>query len=160
MVQGCFDVDRTGIAAGGDGAWRPPAREFVGISVPDLEASTRWYMEKLGMRLVMQPPPPYEGTTVKVLQGGVLVEPLDSPAAVALRTAAPSITHTTLVHSVFKAGLIVDDYELTLWRGRCRSRIERCGSELNEECDGTRDEIKTVSLSSAYYRGRAESLPF
>lgn len=87
---------------------------FVGISVPDLDASVRWYVEKLGMRIVMQPPP-YEGTTVKVLEGGgLLVELLHNPAAVALRTAAPSITHTTLVHGVFKAGLIVDDYELTL----------------------------------------------
>jgi len=43
-----------------------------------------------------------------------MVELLYNPAALALRTAAPSIAHTTLVHSVFKAGLIVDDFELTL----------------------------------------------
>lgn len=87
---------------------------FVGLSVPDLEASTRWYAEKFGMRILLRPPP-YQGTTVVVLQGGGLtVELLHNPAAVPLRTAAPSITHTTLVHGPFKVGITVTNYDRAL----------------------------------------------
>lgn len=87
---------------------------FLGLSVPDLDASVRWYAEKLGLRVIMDPPP-YQGTRVKVLEGGGLVVELQhNPAAVPLRTAAPAITHTTLVHGIFKAGFRVEDYDRTL----------------------------------------------
>ncbi|HSA56110.1 MAG TPA: VOC family protein [Gemmatimonadaceae bacterium] len=96
------------------------AGAFAGLSVPDLEASTRWYEEKLGMRVIFRPPP-YEGTSVVVLEGGGLtVELLHNPAAVPLRTAAPSISHTTLVHGPFKVGIVVNDYDQALARLRER----------------------------------------
>ena len=87
---------------------------FFAVSVPDVAASTRWYADKLGLKVVMQPPPS-GGVTVAVLEGGgLIVELLHNPAAVALRTAAPAIGHTTHVHGVFKAGVIVDDFDGTL----------------------------------------------
>jgi catechol 2,3-dioxygenase-like lactoylglutathione lyase family enzyme len=87
---------------------------FLGISVPDLDASTRWYVEKLGMRVVFQPPV-RDGYAVRVLQGaGFMVELLHNAAAAPLRTLAPSVSHTTLVHGIFKGGVIVDDYDRTL----------------------------------------------
>lgn len=87
---------------------------FVGLSVPDLEASTRWYADKFGLRVIFRPPP-HEGTTVVVLEGGgLIVELLHNPAAVPLRTAAPSINHTTLVHGPFKVGIVVSDYDHAL----------------------------------------------
>jgi len=87
---------------------------FLGLSVPDLEASVAWYTEKLGLRTVMTPPP-YQGTRVVVLEGaGLIVELLHNPAAVPLSTAAPTIDHTTLVHGLFKAGFLVEDYDRAL----------------------------------------------
>ena len=87
---------------------------FIGLSVPDLDASVAWYTEKLGLRSVMTPPP-FQGTRVVVLEGsGLIVELLHNPAAVPLRTAAPAIDHTTLVHGMFKAGVLVEDYERAL----------------------------------------------
>ncbi len=87
---------------------------FIALSVPSQDASTRWYQEKFGLRIVMQPPP-HEGVTVRVLEGGGLImELLHNPVASPLRTAAPAITHTTHVHGIFKAGLVVDDYDRTL----------------------------------------------
>ena len=87
---------------------------FVALSVPDLDASATWYVEKLGLRVVMEPPA-YQGTRVKVLEGGgLVVELLQNPAAIPLRTAAPAINHTTLVHGIFKAGFVVDSFDRAL----------------------------------------------
>ena len=87
---------------------------FVALSVPDLDASATWYAEKLGLRLVLEPPP-YQGTRVKVMEGGgLVVELLQNPAAMPLRTAAPAINHTTLVHGIFKAGFVVEDFDRAL----------------------------------------------
>ena len=55
-----------------------------------------------------------------MLEGGGLIVEVHNPKAVPLRTAAPGLTHTTLVHGIFKAGLIVDDYEQTLAALRAR----------------------------------------
>jgi catechol 2,3-dioxygenase-like lactoylglutathione lyase family enzyme len=96
------------------------AGAFLGLSVPDLEASSRWYTEKLGLNVVLDPPA-QQGVKVKVLEGGgLIVELLHNAAAVPLRTAAPAITHNTLVHGIFKAGVIVDNYEQTLAALRAR----------------------------------------
>ena len=93
---------------------------FLALSVPDLEASERWYVEKLGLTVAFRPPE-HEGTRVVVLEGGgLIVELMDPPRAVPLAQAAPTVTHTTLVHGIFKAGVVVDDYAATLARLRER----------------------------------------
>ena len=87
---------------------------FIAHSVPNLDASTRWYSTRLGMRIVLQPPP-VDGVRAVVLEGGgLIVELIHNPAARPLSTVAPAITHTTLVHGTFKAGVIVDDLDATL----------------------------------------------
>ena len=59
--------------------------------------------------------------SARILEGGgLIVELMHNPAAVPLSKAAPSITHTTLVHGIFKAGLIVDNYDATLTALRAR----------------------------------------
>ena len=68
---------------------------FIAMSVPDLEASVRWYVEKLGMRVVTELPP-NDGYAVRILEGGGLIaEIMHTPAASPLRTLAPSVAHTT-----------------------------------------------------------------
>lgn len=110
-----------GLFASAAGAQTAPAAPaftttgaFIAHSVPNLEASTRWYSTRLGLRIVMQPPP-VEGVRAVVLEGGgLIVELIHNPAAQPLRTIAPAITHTALVHGIFKAGVIVDDFDATL----------------------------------------------
>jgi catechol 2,3-dioxygenase-like lactoylglutathione lyase family enzyme len=87
---------------------------FLGISVPDLDASARWYVEKFGMRVIFEPPAS-GGYSVRVMQGGGLtIELLHNAAAAPLRSVAPTVTHSTMVHGIFKGGIFVDDYERTL----------------------------------------------
>lgn len=86
---------------------------FIALSVEDLEASTNWYVEKLGLRVVKRPPP-HEGTTVAILEGGgLIVELIDHPAAKSLNAAA-NISHNFLVHGIFKSGIIVTNYDAVL----------------------------------------------
>jgi catechol 2,3-dioxygenase-like lactoylglutathione lyase family enzyme len=93
---------------------------FFALSVADLDASARWYAEKLGLTVVMRPPK-QEQSAVAVLEGGgLIVELLQRDDASPLRQAAPSATATYLVHGLFKAGVIVDDLNATLTALRAR----------------------------------------
>jgi catechol 2,3-dioxygenase-like lactoylglutathione lyase family enzyme len=87
---------------------------FIALSVPDLEASAAWYIEKLGLQVVLDPAA-NEGIRVQVLEGGgLMVELLEDTSAVALSAAAPSIGHVTKVLGIFKAGVLVTDYDRTV----------------------------------------------
>jgi len=87
---------------------------FVALSVADLEASTKWYSEKLGLTVVMRPPK-QDKSSVAVLEGnGLIVELLQRDDAAPLRQVAPSLEASYQVHGIFKAGLIVDDFDKTL----------------------------------------------
>ena len=93
---------------------------FFALSVKDLEASSKWYAEKLGMKITMQLPK-QDKTSVAVLEGGgLIVELIQNDDAMPLSTAAPSVSDNILVHGFFKAGLIVDDLDklVALFRER------------------------------------------
>jgi hypothetical protein len=81
---------------------------FFALSVPRLDESRRWYAEKLGLVVTMEPPA-YNGIRAVILSGGALtVELIENPAAV------PSTAQPTLVHGFSKAGFYVDDFDTTL----------------------------------------------
>jgi hypothetical protein len=46
--------------------------------------------------------------------GGVIVELLELARAVPLSKAAPSVHEAELVHGIFKAGIIVEDFDATV----------------------------------------------
>ena len=94
---------------------------FIGVSVADLDASVRWYTQKLGLTVVMRPPK-IEKSTAVVLEGaGLIVELMHHDDAVALKTAAPAIARNYLVHGIFKAGIIVDDFDKAIAELRARN---------------------------------------
>lgn len=89
---------------------------FFALSVANLEATRAWYVEKLGLGVVMQPPP-FEGVSALVLEGGgLIVELIHHPLAQPPR----AVASPTLTHGVFKVGLVVDDLDSTLARLRER----------------------------------------
>jgi catechol 2,3-dioxygenase-like lactoylglutathione lyase family enzyme len=81
---------------------------FFALSVADMKASAAWYVEKLGLAVVME-----EAATdhpgVTVLEGGgLIVELIQNPDAMPLAKAAPNVRDRMLVHGLVKAGVIVD----------------------------------------------------
>jgi catechol 2,3-dioxygenase-like lactoylglutathione lyase family enzyme len=93
---------------------------FFALSVPDLAASTRWYAEKLGLRVTMRVPR-QGGVAVTVLEGvGLTVELLQLDAARPRDPASSSAREPQLTHGIFKVGFVVDDFDATIARLRAR----------------------------------------
>lgn len=81
---------------------------FFALSVGDMKASAQWYAEKLGLKIVMQTPK-QDKPAVTVLEGGGLIVEL-----IQHDDAAPAVKDSLLVHGIFKAGVIVDDFDKTV----------------------------------------------
>jgi catechol 2,3-dioxygenase-like lactoylglutathione lyase family enzyme len=81
---------------------------FFALSVGDLDASARWYSEKLGLHEVMRPPKA-NGVSVVVLEGGGLtVELIQHDGSVTSNQDAAK------VQGILKVGLEVSDFDHTL----------------------------------------------
>ena len=95
---------------------------FIALSVADMEASTKWYREKLGLTVVMQAPrTDVTKSAATVLQGGGLtVELVKHDEAVPLSNFLPEPKGALYVHGIFKAGIVVDDFDATIATLRSR----------------------------------------
>ena len=83
---------------------------FFALSVADLKTSAQWYTDKLGLKSTMENPK-RDGVAVIVLEGEVggarlIVELIQRDDARPLGKAN--------VHGIFKAGVIVEDFDKTL----------------------------------------------
>ena len=81
---------------------------FFAASVQDIDASTKWYTEKLGLQVVLQPPREKDAAVVVLEGGGLTVE------LVQLAAATAGAREAQLTHGIFKAGLVVDDLNRTV----------------------------------------------
>jgi len=90
------------------------AREtFIGLSVLDLDASTQWYSDKLGLEVTRQFARTDETRSrAALLQGGgVTVELVQHDDAVPLRTILPRPGGALYVHGIFKVGMTIDNFD-------------------------------------------------
>ncbi len=88
---------------------------FVAISVPNLEASANWYVEKLGLKIVKHATSADKKSAVTILQGnGLSVELIWLADAVSLSKLAPELKGSHQVHGIFKSGIFVDDLDSAL----------------------------------------------
>ncbi len=87
---------------------------FFAMSVPDVQASSRWYSEKLGLHVVMQLPKRDKVAVVVLEGGGLIVELIQDDDASPLPEAAPRVKENTLVHGIFKAGAVIADFDRTV----------------------------------------------
>jgi catechol 2,3-dioxygenase-like lactoylglutathione lyase family enzyme len=87
---------------------------FLALSVADIDASARWYSEKLGLKVTMRTSKT-NGARATVLEGGgLVVELVEHDAARPLSAISPGVKESLYVHGIFKAGVIVSDFEKTL----------------------------------------------
>lgn len=93
---------------------------FFALSVGDAAASARWYREKFGMRVVLEPPPSTDATVIVLEGGGLIVELLRHKDAKSLTSSAPGLRDAYKVHGFFKAGVIVEDFDRTVAALRTR----------------------------------------
>ena len=84
---------------------------FIALSVPDADAAAAWYSEKLGLKVIMRPPEQSGVQMIALGGGGLLVELIEQQGSAPMRQLAPQVGHDTLVHGLFKAGVIVEDWE-------------------------------------------------
>lgn len=96
----------------------PPV--FLAISVPNLEASLKWYTETFDLAPVRLPGTPK--AKVALLKGqGLLVEVVEDTEALDLAALLPGVQERHLVHGLFKVGFFVRDLDATV------SRLKRKG---------------------------------
>ena len=84
---------------------------FFALSVKNMEASTKWYSEKLGLKITMQIPKKNKSAVSVLEGGGLIVELIQNDDARPLSTVAPAIKDNILVYGIFKAGAIVNDLD-------------------------------------------------
>jgi catechol 2,3-dioxygenase-like lactoylglutathione lyase family enzyme len=92
------------------------------LSVADIDASARWYVETLGLEITKQiARTDATRARVTILEGGgLMVELVQHDDAVALRSVLPLKEGALSVHGIFKVGVTVDDFEKTLAAMRAR----------------------------------------
>ena len=89
---------------------------FFALSVADLDASAKWYLEKLDLGVVFRTPKTesVKSSVMVLAGGGLLVELIETEHSSTLSKAAPGIKDRTLIQGFTKTGLIVDNFDKTL----------------------------------------------
>ncbi|MEO5800760.1 MAG: VOC family protein [Gemmatimonadales bacterium] len=91
---------------------------FIALSVPDLEASARWYAEKLGLARKMTVPRQGSLAGVILLEGpGLSVE------LIQLDSARAGPERPEMQHGISKAGILVSNFDSTVARLRARGVV-------------------------------------
>jgi catechol 2,3-dioxygenase-like lactoylglutathione lyase family enzyme len=87
---------------------------FFALSVADMNATAKWYSEKLGMKIVMQQPK-REKIAVTVLESdGLIVELIQNDNSLPVSKTVPGLQSKELIQGSFKTGFIVNDFDKTL----------------------------------------------
>jgi catechol 2,3-dioxygenase-like lactoylglutathione lyase family enzyme len=101
-------------------AFTADGRTFFALSVADLEATSRWYREKLGMRVLMRLPK-RGGTEGVILDGaGLVVELIQRDSSRAVRAIAPAVRHDVEVQGLYKVGFFVEEFDRVVATLRAR----------------------------------------
>lgn len=96
---------------------------FVGLSVSDMDASERWYREKLGLKVASRAARSDANKSAMVLLqgGGLTVELVRHDDAVPLGTLRTGPGGALFVHGIFKVGVFVTNYDDVLAKLRARN---------------------------------------
>lgn len=97
---------------------------FVALSVADLEASAAWYRDAFDLTVTRLPQT--SPVRVALLQGAsLIVELVEHPDAVDLKSRAPDVGQRFLVHGPFKVGFFVENLDAMVERLTARGVVFR-----------------------------------
>ena len=105
QAPAAFDVEPLAVASGG----------FFAVSVPDLEASVKWYSDKLGLKVAVRGGRSGKLAGLAIMEGGGLVIELLQNDDATSRPGNPE-----LVHGFIKGGIMVDDMDKAVAMLRAR----------------------------------------
>lgn len=101
-------------AAYGQAILPESGRHFWAISVPDVEASVKWYQNIFGLNITQQLTTPDGAVKVVILESpNLIVEIIQMADAIPLSKCSPSLRSKASLHGLFKVGLFVADLEKT-----------------------------------------------
>lgn len=107
-------------------------RHFWAISVPDVEASVRWYQSVFGLAITQQLTTPDGAVKVVILESpNLTVEILQMADAVPVSRCGPGVKSKAALHGLFKVGLFVGDIEKT--RRALQLKKVKLLTEIHEE---------------------------
>jgi catechol 2,3-dioxygenase-like lactoylglutathione lyase family enzyme len=94
------------------------ARGYLAFSVVDIDASVKWYTEKLGLRTLFYAPrtEAVHASAAFLQGGGLFVELVQVDGATDLSRYLPPAEIAAgggrqFIHGIFKAGIVVDDFD-------------------------------------------------
>ena len=120
--------------AWGEDLARPPI--FFALSVPDLDASVKWYVENLGLNPTRLPGSPEAKVTL--LRGnGLFLELIEHSQAFDLEARIPGNPRRFLVHGIFKVGFFVRNLDGTV-EGLQKRGVRFKGSVFTDDVAGAR----------------------
>ena len=95
---------------------------FAALTVPDLDAATNWYVEKLGMTILKDHVVRADNkAAVTVLQGnGFVVELIWLADALPVAKVASQLSGPHQIHGILKSGVFVDNLDAALNELRSR----------------------------------------
>jgi predicted enzyme related to lactoylglutathione lyase len=119
-------------AAYGQAVIPESGRHFWAISVPDVEASVKWYQNIFGLNITQQLTTPDGAVKVVILESpNLIVEIVRMADAVPLSQCSPALKSKASLHGLFKVGLFVADLEKT--RGALLLKKVKLLTEIHEE---------------------------
>jgi hypothetical protein len=93
-------------------ALAPPRGAMFGLSVANEPALAKWYVEKLGFRLLKEGASPDRAIKFALLDcHGAILEIIQRPDALPLKNPVPDAKEAYVIHGIFKAGFIVAGIE-------------------------------------------------
>jgi catechol 2,3-dioxygenase-like lactoylglutathione lyase family enzyme len=119
LVVASFAIAQTSDSARKPEVSRPVFKAhgaFVAITVPDIDVASKWYAEKLGLKIVKDHSMrPDNKAAVTVLQGnGFAVELIWLDGSAPLSKVAPQVKGPQEIYGILKSGIYVDDLDATL----------------------------------------------
>ena len=111
-------VPRLTLAQSADPSSEPPViattGAFFAVSVADMQASADWYSKTFGLKVVMVTPKNEKAAATVLEGGGLIVELVQHDDALPMSSGAPKVQSALFLHGLFKAGVVVDDFDRTL----------------------------------------------